>query len=1055
MKSSWSFQFLGRFRAIWHDDALVEAQFSSYAKKLIALLVLHRGTRLTKVEIGEQIWPLATASQARARLNVAVHDVRAATALVSQNHSSLLDVERSMIGLNPTAILSSDIGWLFEVEPHLCQLSIDDLAAATVLAEYRFFHGESGTAWIDRVNDSLDSLGVRFHIEKVTRLLASSQPSDALRIAAPAFAQAPANEALCFVLMQTLVRLGRRDSAIQAFDRLRRELSDSYDMKVSEELQKFATAIRQNENTAATVRLFTDQEANFRTILAKPVATADQLIDRMDDRPLAAKLNSASENADSNLPKLGWVVMCGRSLNFLAAQFSRPSVALIWLWGAPGCGKSWIAQAAVKQAALTLPIKSVFTSCRGVSGTEELIERVLASARAHISNGVSHLVVFIEDDRSVKLDWALAGSEMSVLFGSVHIVVISDCSAPPIKLQAIRVTNLDSLAPTSFDSGLTLAAEYFLQLAETAGHHTLMEQSSILQIEEICRFVGGNPALIEEAVGYLEHTDMSGIKACLVARIRQPELPTSSHLFRRMRDHVCRNLNAPLSLPALQVLQVLQIVCAPISIYRLADLLQTSAYEIQNIVEMLCARGFLETMRSSQFDLIFVSMSGVTAEFLFELGFVEIESTAMNFLIDKLAEVDLPLRHINAEIYRRTQEQFKFELPWFEKAISLAVQTGQKSAALKLSRLLRQSYFDYGNLEAAEKTYAYAIQASDNETETAEFHTVMGGLLERAGGTRLGRTHLLSGLGYAKRNNDNLRIATLRHSLGIILTNLGRWTWGEALLRSALKIFEDLGVYDRCQRIAASLSLAYTNKLELEKSEEILACYRPSDLAARTAGVQSWHLCSAYLALFKNQTDRTKQQLELSVFVGANIDHAQLAYRSILLRASVSIECASYEQAITMLRSGTRLMVMRAFTSDAIHGLALEVLAKIALKQHVQAQITVTRAISLARSVDHTEATALLSYACAQLENCSSYEFDKDFLKNKFLPNFERFPRYVLAAFAQQESLVYRYLASDRADRFINEFKNLNPPRFLVSFLAPSLATTLRTEQISNWDAML
>ena len=1031
MKSSWSFQFLGRFRATWHHDGvLVEAQLSNYAKKLIAVLVLRKGTRITKAEIGEQIWPLATESQSRSRLNVAVHDLRAATFLASGSLLPLVDVERSTIGLSPLANVFSDLEWLLEAESDLTSLNFDELAAATILTEFRFFHGESGCAWIDRINESLDSTGVRFHLERVGRFLNASQPIEALRIAAPAFAQAPANEPLCRVLMQTLVQLGRRDSAIQAFDKLRRELSDTYDMKVSDEMQKFATAIRQNNST--TTQIVSPIEIALRVDGDEPIPIRKSLLDPMAQTPILFASEPASQAAEITASKLSWVVMSARSLNFLVAQFSRPSVALIWLWGAPGSGKSWAAQTAFKQAALAVPMKSVSTSCRGIGNTRELVERVFILVDTHTNKNSCHLTVFIEDDHTVDIDWGFASSEFSTFMGNVHIVVTSENPPPPVKLQPIRVTNLEALAPPSFDSGLTLAAEYFLQLAEVAGHQTLMEHSSLLQIEEICRFVGGNPALIEEAVGYLQHSSMSGIKACIITRIRQPELTANSHLFRRIRDQILRSVKAPLNDAEIEVIKLLQIVSAPISIFRLADLRRTSTSEIQNIVESLCARGLLETIRSNQFDLIFVAMSGVTAEFVSELGLTTSDSNNLNSLVANLAEADLPLKHTHVKIYRRTQEQYRFELPWFEKAIRVAVATGQKTAALKLSRLLRQSYFDYGNLEAAAKTYAYAIQTSENEKETAEFYAVMGGLLERAGITLSARWHLLSGLGFAKRNNDYLRIATLRHSLGIVLISLGRYVWGEALLRSALNTFEELGVYDRCQRIAASLSLAYTNALELEKSEAILLRYTPDDPAARTAGVQSWHLCSSYLAMFKGQTDRIKQQLEFSVFVGANIDHAQLAYKLILLRASVSIENGKHDEAINMLNSGTRLMIMRAFNSDAIHGLALEALAKIALNEYFQAQITVARAISLSRSVDHLEATALLSYAGALLENCSSYQFDQTFLKNKFLVNLERFPRYVLAAFAKQETLVYRYLPKERADELIAKFKDLEPPKFLV-----------------------
>lgn len=1019
---------LGVFRAVaYNGSPPYEANLTTYAKKLVTFLIANSRSGLTKQEIAEQIWPLATSAQARNRLHVAIHDVRAATTNAVVGGPELLEVSRSTVTFNSALSVQSDWHWLATLGEQLSSLPDSDLHAAVYCSDFRCFPGESGVAWIDRMNQFAFSLGNLLQHERIKRLVDVGRFEDAVKIGERAFFEAPTNEDLCKLLMECYFKLGRREAALQAYDRLRRSVSDAYDMRVSEPLQSFAAQIRANSAVPQTreqaVTSLKGDAIDQAEVLAPPPRTLAQNLIQGGSR--LANEGQLEANEGALLPPFD-----KKAMNSLKLLLERPRSIVVWLWGAPGNGKTFVVDQVTAELAAGGKRKIVRFSTLGLSTEQSIIERAesllqLARAKDNIQS-----ILLIDTKHFANIDWERIVQELSLFAADAQIVFVADFALPQGLLRSVQVTSLQTLMPTAFDTGLSIAAEHFWRAAESYGFQNLVERSPAAQIEEICRFVGGNPSMIELAVNRLQHSPLSLLKDFLTAQALNENVVHKNSLPFRLRQFLAQGIKQTLTANEHKLIALLRTVQAPISLFSAADLCSLTRLATQEAVESLTDRGLIETIRSAEFDLVFVAMSGFYATVLGSFGLKPLDSDGLARIVDHFSQTEITNKAQNPQRYRQLKEIFRFELPWVEFALEYASRANLRQPAIRLSKLLRRSYFDSGNLEAAAHFFTYALNAADNDKELADFYTVLGGLLERSGMTSLAGKRLLAGLAIAKRSSDDLRIATLRHSLGNVCISQGNLKRGEALLLGALDTYKKLEITERCQLIAASLSVAYTNDLMLEKSQQVLEDFRPFNPSERTAGVQSWHLCSAYLAYFQGRSSALTEHLELTKLVSAHLDHAQLAFKAILLRASICIANQEYQEAIQLCAKGTRLMLASDFRADAVHCLSLEALARIAVKDTYNAQIAISRAVSILPGIDDLEATGLLIFAGTALHHCSAFRLEEPSLRYVLHRKFELLPTYILAAFAKHPCLLRPFLIDRRIDLIATKFSEIKTASF-------------------------
>jgi DNA-binding SARP family transcriptional activator len=1028
MNYFWSFQALGVFRAVvYGGETPREANLTTYAKKLVIFLISNGRSGLTKQEIAEQIWPLATSAQARNRLHVAIHDVRATTGKALVGGPELLEVSRSTVTFNSAISIHSDWHWLTTLGEQLNSLPDSDLHAAVFCSDFRCFPGESGVAWIDRINQVAFTLGNLVQHERIRRLVLASRFEDALKIAERAFFEVPTNEDLCKLLMQCYFKLGRREAALQAFDRLRRSVSDAYDMRVSEPLLNFAAQIRANTAAPHTrepaLTTLKNEPIEFEKELVPPPRTLAQNLMQGESR-LAGE--GQPEKTEGTLPELFDL----KAIYSLKLLLQTPRSIVVWLWGAPGSGKTFTADRVTTELVASGKRKTIRFSTFGLSTVQSILERAENLLQGARDQDDVQTILLIDIKYSADTDWASAVQELGLIAANAQILIVADFVLPQSMLRSVQVTNVQTLMPTAFDTGLSVAAEHFWRAAESYGFQGLVERSPAAQIEEICRFVGGNPSMIELAVNRLQHSPLSLLKDFLIAQAINESATHNNSLPVRLRGFLTRGIAQTLTADEHSLIALLRTVEAPISLFSVADLCSLTRLSAQEAVESLCNRGLIETIRSAEFDLVFVAMSGFNATVLGSLGLRPLAPDGLERIVDYFSRTEIINKVQNPQRYRQLQEIFRFELPWVEFALEYASKSNLRLPAIRLSKLLRRSYFDSGNLEAAAHFFTYALNAADNDKELADFYTVLGGLLERSGMTSLAGKRLLTGLVVAKRSSDDLRIATLRHSLGNVCISQGNLRRGEALLLGALDTYKKLEIMERCQLIAASLSVAYTNDLMLEKSRKVLEDFRPFNPSARTAGVQSWHLCSAYLAYFQGHSSALIEHLELTKLVGAHLDHAQLAYKAILLRTSICIANREYQEAIRLSVKGTRLMLASDFRADAVHSLSLEAMARIAVSDTYNAQIAIARAVSILPGVEDLEATGLLIFAGTALHYCSAFRLEEPSLRCVLHRKFESLPAYILAAFAKHPSLLRPFLADQRIDLIATKFESVKTASF-------------------------
>jgi DNA-binding SARP family transcriptional activator len=1014
MEQLWSFQVLGVFRAASHfGSTTTEIPFTTYAKKLTSFLIANSRSALTKQEVAERIWPFAASAQARNRLHVAIHDFRAATSKVISDGVDLLEVTRLTVSFNPVVKVESDWYWLLQASNQLNTMHECELSAAAYLAEFRCFPGESGVAWIDRMNDFAGTLGNQVQFERIQRLLDSARYEQALSIAEPACLEAPTNEELCKQLMECFFKLGKREAALQAYDRVRRNISDAYDMRVSEPLKNYAAMIRAN-NAA-------DGEHRTR-------------IDRLDGEFTRRDLTSPPPNLTHSLNREAYTAeahqLNRKAVASLKMLLQRSSSPVVWLWGAPGCGKTSAANQALAELGLTGRDQVIELSLLDISNLESLIERVLNLSQTFLPEPDFKTILLIDTKSLEDFDWASAIGEISLRVRNLKILVVSDLPAPQNVSSSVQVTNLQTLAPAAFDTGLSEAHEHFWHCAHLYELQAVVERIPAAQIDDICRFLGGNPAMIEQAVNQLQQMPFSLLKEYLIALAVKEHPPNSPSLAARLRRSINRGLVQSLSHEERSVIELLRTVGAQISLASAANLCDLPPLQLLEAIKTLSNRGVVECIRSTDFDLIFVALSGFNATILGSLGFKSFNAEGCSRIVNRYSHFEIPSKQQDLQLHRQFKEILRFELPWIEFAIEYTFAANLRQSTIKLSKLLRRSYFDSGNLESAARFFTYALDATDNDKEIADFYSVLGGLLERSGMTQLASKRLLSGLSYAKRCSDDLRIATMRHSLGNVCNSKGQTQRGESLLRSALNTYEKLGIYERCQLVAASLSLSYMIDLQHEKARQILEQFRPLNPSDRHAGVQSWHLCSAYLAYFQGRESAFNEHLELTKLIGAGVDHAQLAFKTVLLRLITMSSKQEFKQAIELAVKGARLMVASDFRADAVHCMALEALARIALKDTYNAHLAIARAVAVLPGVEDLEATGVLIFACVMLHHNSEFRFEEPGLRSTLHQKLEKLPAYILAAFSAEPNMLEPFLMNERIAKVSKQFAGVKASPF-------------------------
>jgi DNA-binding SARP family transcriptional activator len=992
---------------------------TGYPRKLLAVLICSSDRKSSKDVLFDTLWPRATKAQARQRLHVALHELRANLDTIQDDFSSLLTSDRLAVGIDSELIASSDIDLLKNSAQTLEKLTIEQIDQILVATSGEFLQGERELNWITQMRRSCDHQVVKLLVKKAEILLAMNRIVDAREVAEQAFDKHPSNEDACAVLMRCHQALGAREQAIDVFDRLRRVLRDEFDMKVSDLLLTLANSIRQNEPiNAPTIPLVEMRSvlegSNIQSLGTGPKPhLSSSSIGSWDLEPI----DPTADGAYGGLRRM----------------FLDLLVQTVWVWGPPGLGKKTL-------------IKTVADEFRGSFlckihwlETEAILEDVDA-----INLLLSKLVLTSDGSKPVHRNvviatWPTTPACIKTLAQKIHqadskALCVFVCQKFPRVKSCVKLRALGFEAWTQRSGSLEVspAVNAFCKFAQARGFADLVDRSTVSYLDSLCKYCGGVPGILEELAERLDISPLNLLQGWLSAQAKSvgdTSLLPSDSFTARYSAAIREAAKAEFSEKPRLVLEALCSVRSPVSMYSLADIVGVSRLDAIAAVEVLVEAGLLTTFRSREFDIVFVCISGFTADVLTQMYLFNPNDKLLRAMVSHYGGMTFPRAESRGKsTYRLMSEVLRFEYVWIETALDHALRDELQQDVVKLSRVLRRFYFDAGHVEAAAKFFNRALSSSTDTSDLADFNTVLGGLYGRAGFGRLANKHLLRAIRFARQIKDEIREATAMHSLGLSVGASGRFERGMKFMNSATALYLKKGLLDRELVIIYSSAFLYLNELKLDFPREVLEVKRPALLANRTQSVATWHSVKAYLALFEKNSPLAWHHVTIAIKIAEEINFVQMCFKAQLAKAMLLMSDARPLDAAVTLKRAVRQMIFHDYRSEAAHAMALLALSHVMSRNMNEALEAQIKAEQLLDNVDDMQARAMLAYSRMTFFVASNIPIDETWFRSEVVSKWTLFPAYIRSAFGAYQPLIKSKISSAEFARLFGSDCQSNLP---------------------------
>jgi DNA-binding SARP family transcriptional activator len=984
---------------------------TGYARKLLAVLVCSPDRMSSKEVLFDTLWPRATKAQARQRLHVALHELRGSLDSIQEGYSSLLTSDRVAVGIDNELIASSDIDLLKDSAQTLDNLTIEQIDQILLATSGEFLQGERELSWITQMRRSCDHQVVKVLVKKAEVLFAANRLIDAKGIAEQAFEKHSSNEDACAILMRCHQALGARELAINVFDRLRRVLRDEFDMKASDCVVSLANSIRQNEPiNGPSVPL-----VEMRAVLE--VSKAQQQSATLNPNPSSSAIgpwdiDPVDPTADG-------------AYGGLRRMFLDLLVQTVWVWGPPGLGKKTLIKTVADEFRGSLLCKIHWLESAAIFDDVDAI------------NSLINKLVFAGEEpkfspRNVVIaTWPTTPAGIKSLADTIHqadskaLCVFVCQKFPKVKsCVKLRAPGFEAWSQRSGSIEVSPAVNAFCKFAQARGFSDLVDRSTVSYLDGLSKYCGGVPGILEELAERLDISPLNLLQGWLSAQAQAQgdafSLPDDSFTA-RYSAFIREAARAEFPEKSRLVLEALCYVRSPVSLYSLADIVGVSRLDAIAAVEVLVEAGLLTTFRSREFDIVFVCISGFTADVLVQTQVFSNGDKLLKSMVTHYGNMTFPRAESRGKSsYRLVSEVLRFEYVWIETALDYALRDELAQDVVKLSRVLRRFYFDAGHVEAAAKFFNRALSSSTDTSDLADFNTVLGGLYGRAGFGRLANQHLFRAIRFARQIKDEIREATAMHSLGLSIGASGRFERGMKFMNSATALYLKKGLLDRELVIIYSSAFLYLNELEIDFPREVLEMKRPALLANRTQGVATWHTVKAYLAMFEKDFPLAWHHVTIAIKIAEEINLVQMCFKAQLTQAMLLISDARPLDAVVTLKRAVRQMIFHDYRSDAAHAMALLALSHVMSRNMNEALEAQTKAEQLMDNVDDMQARSMLVYSRMTYIVASNIPIDETWFRSEVISKWKLFPAYVRSGFSAYQGLIRSKISAAEFERLFD-----------------------------------
>ncbi len=221
-------------------------------RSLFSCLLSSPGRKLAREQVMEALWPDLDIETAAQRLNSTIHHLRQVLEpdITRPSKSSLLRLEHDMFILANQSLLWLDTDAFEEMLNH-ARVNSDPLQTEQLLVEAAaLYHGdflpeEQYSEWTGARRETLRRNWISLLLQLVDLYMAKDAFTNAMNVLDRLLGANPTHEVVVQRLMNLLVRLGRREEALDAYHQLVTTLKQNYDIAPLSETSEIYNTVRQ------------------------------------------------------------------------------------------------------------------------------------------------------------------------------------------------------------------------------------------------------------------------------------------------------------------------------------------------------------------------------------------------------------------------------------------------------------------------------------------------------------------------------------------------------------------------------------------------------------------------------------------------------------------------------------------------------------------------------------------------------------------------------------------------------------------------------------------